>query len=200
MLGLVIHHPVLFLLFLSETGLYLSCSPHSALCCSFWACAWQLTDGGMNSPELWDLRTGTQSWRAQETDRETDYLSSAYRSQSSGSPLSSAKIKSQPFQDSYLKKMCCEYLGRYSDAFWLWWILKHLCIQHKKFINIQAHTCMLVMASCSCSRWCAELKASRRMSVSFRSFSHSSERSSVTTLSSATSSPSQSLKNKRSHR
>lgn len=45
-------------------------------------------------------------------------------------------------------------------------------------------TCMLFMASRSCSSWCAELKASSRMSVSSLSFSQSSERSSVTAVSS----------------
>lgn len=39
------------------------------------------------------------------------------------------------------------------------------------------------MASRSCSSWCAELKASSRISVSFRSFSRSSERSSDIALS-----------------
>lgn len=45
-------------------------------------------------------------------------------------------------------------------------------------------TCMLFMASRSCSSWCAEFSASRRMSVSFISFSHSSDFSSDTTFSS----------------
>lgn len=47
-----------------------------------------------------------------------------------------------------------------------------------------SHTCMCVMASCSCSSWWAELRASRRMSVSLRSFSQSSERNSDTSFSS----------------
>lgn len=43
------------------------------------------------------------------------------------------------------------------------------------------------MVSCSCSSWCAEFRASRRMSVSFISFSHSSDLSSDTTFSSPSS-------------
>lgn len=43
-------------------------------------------------------------------------------------------------------------------------------------------TCMLCMVSRSCSSWWAELRASRRMSVSFISFSHSSDRSSDTSF------------------
>lgn len=39
------------------------------------------------------------------------------------------------------------------------------------------------MASLSCSSWCAELKASSRISVSFLSFSQSSDRNSDTALS-----------------
>lgn len=45
-----------------------------------------------------------------------------------------------------------------------------------------ALTCMLCMVSRSCSSWWAELRASKRMSVSFISFSHSSERSSDTSF------------------
>lgn len=59
--------------------------------------------------------------------------------------------------------------------------------------NHATNTCMLFMASCSCSKRWAELSASRRMSVSLRSFSHSSVRSSDTTFSSVPSPPSQSL-------
>lgn len=55
------------------------------------------------------------------------------------------------------------------------------------------------MASCKCSSWWAELRASRRMSVSFRSFSHNSVRSSDTTFSSTPSPPSHSLETFRSH-
>lgn len=43
-------------------------------------------------------------------------------------------------------------------------------------------TCILCMVSRSCSSWWAELRASRRMSVSFISFSHSSDRSSDTSF------------------
>lgn len=49
-------------------------------------------------------------------------------------------------------------------------------------------TCMLCMVSRSWSSWWAELRASRRMSVSFISFSHSSERSSDTSFFSGSSS------------
>lgn len=47
---------------------------------------------------------------------------------------------------------------------------------------------MLCMVSRSWSSWWAELRASRRMSVSFISFSHSSERSSDTSFFSGSSS------------
>lgn len=50
-------------------------------------------------------------------------------------------------------------------------------------------TCMLCMVSRSCSSWWAELRASRRMSVSFISFSHSSDRSSDTSFFSGSPSP-----------
>ncbi len=59
--------------------------------------------------------------------------------------------------------------------------VSHTCML---LMNSVSHTCMLLMASCSCSSWWAELSASKRMSVSLRSFSHSSERNSDTSFSS----------------
>lgn len=47
-------------------------------------------------------------------------------------------------------------------------------------IDGHLQTCMRFMASRSWSSWCAELRASRRMSVSFISFSRSSLRSCIT--------------------
>ncbi len=58
-----------------------------------------------------------------------------------------------------------------------------LHLNTKTLLN-QSLTCMLFMVSRSCSSWCAELSASSRMSVSFISFSHSSDRSSDTIFSS----------------
>lgn len=52
----------------------------------------------------------------------------------------------------------------------------------------EVHTCMLFIASLSCSSWCAEPKASRRISVSSLSFSQSSVRSSETAVSSCSTS------------
>ena len=49
-------------------------------------------------------------------------------------------------------------------------------------------TCMLFIASRSCSSWCAEPKASSRISVSSLSFSQSSVRSSETAVSSCSAS------------
>lgn len=52
----------------------------------------------------------------------------------------------------------------------------------------QTLTCILCMVSRSWSSWWAELRASNRISVSFISFSHSSERSSDTSFFSGSSS------------
>lgn len=55
-------------------------------------------------------------------------------------------------------------------------------------LSAQIRTCILCIVSRSWSSWWAELRASKRMSVSFISFSHSSERSSDTSFFSGSSS------------
>lgn len=55
-----------------------------------------------------------------------------------------------------------------------------ICLWGKYLTCCCLRTCMRFMASLSWSSWCAELRASRRMSVSFISFSLSSLRSCIT--------------------
>lgn len=144
-------------------------------------------------------RTARLNWWVRETGTGTKCLFSAGCSPPSVSPPSAAEKTSASSEKSsrclfalplYLflevkfSRTCNKLEGRYINS----------------GVELQTHTCMLLMASCSCSRRWAELKASKRMSVSLRSFSHSSVRSSVTTLSSPTSPsspPSESLQGKR---